>query len=172
MEDGPKAGIHLQLAKKGESLAFPDGARLEVLHAPDPLAKNALADDRVAVFRLHWRGWRILFTSDAGMGTELKMLDVGTDVAADLIIAGRHRGDLTLCDRFLNAVNPQAIIASNTAFPIEERLSQKTVSYWGSRGIHVLDQAKTGGVTVKIDAEGKLLLEGFLSPSPLVLKRR
>jgi competence protein ComEC len=121
---------------------------------------------------LHWRGWRILFTSDAGMGTELKMLDAGTDVAADLIIAGRHRGDLTLCDRFLNAVNPRAIIASNNAFPIEERLPQNTVEYWKSRGIQVLDQAESGGVTVRIDGEGHLHLDGFLSTTPIVLKRR
>lgn len=171
-EDAPRAGIRLRQAENGAALAFPDGARLEVLHAPNPLAKNALADDRVAVFRLHWRGWRILFTSDAGMGTELKMLDAGTDVAADLIIAGRHRGDLTLCDRFLNAVNPRAIIASNNAFPIEERLPQNTVEYWESRGIQVLDQAKSGGVTVRIDADGNLHLQGFLSTTPIVLKRR
>jgi hypothetical protein len=104
-------------------LRLPDGATLEVLHAPDPLAHNALADDRVAVFRLHWRGWKILFTSDAGMGAELRMLDNLTDVAADVIIAGRHRTDLSLCDRFLDAVNPRAIITSNAPYPESEAVA-------------------------------------------------
>ena len=80
MNGGPQAGIRMRQAVAGDSLPFPDGARLEILHAPDPLAHNALADERVAVFRLHWRGWKILFTSDAGMGTELKMLDAGKDL--------------------------------------------------------------------------------------------
>ena len=141
MEDGPKAGIRTAPGGSARiACRFPMARRLEILHAPDPLAENALADERVAVFRLHWRGWKLLFTSDAGMGTELKLLDAGKDVAADVIIAGRHRGDLTLCDRFLDAVNPQAIIASNSPFPLEERLAPDTVDYWKSRGIQVIDQ--------------------------------
>jgi ComEC/Rec2-related protein len=170
IEAGPRAGIHMRQAVAGDSLPFPDAARLEILHAPDPLAHNALADERVAVFRLHWRGWKILFTSDAGMGTELKMLDAGKDLSADLIIAGRHRADLTLCDRFLDAVRPRAIIASNSPFPIEERLAPGTVDFWRSRGIEVIDQAQSGGVTVRVDDSGNLSLDGFLSPAPLVLK--
>ena len=172
IEGGPKAGIRMRQAAFGESLSFPDGARLEVLHVPDPLAKNALADERVAVFRLHWRGWKLLFTSDAGMGTELKMLDAGIDLTADVIIAGRHRGDLTLCDRFLDGVNPQAVIASNSPFPVEERLAPATVDYWKSRGIQVVDQAESGGVTVRVDDAGNLRIEGFLSEAPLLLKPR
>lgn len=172
VDDGPKAGIRLIPAAAGESLAFPDRAFLEILHAPDALAVNSLADERVAVFRLHWRGWRLLFTSDAGMGAELKLLDAEVDVSADVIIAGRNRSDLALCDPFLDAVNPQAIIASNGAFPISERLNQSTVAYWRSRGIQVIDQARSGGVTLRVDDAGNLSLEGFLSASPVCLKPR
>jgi ComEC/Rec2-related protein len=172
MEGGPKAGIKMHQASAGGPLLFPDGARLEILHAPNPLAKNALADERVAVFRLHWHGWKLLFTSDAGMGTELKMLDAGKDVSADVIIAGRHRGDLTLCDRFLDAVDPRAIIASNSPFPLEEKLPADAVEYWKSSGIEVVDQRKSGGVTFRVDDAGNLCIEGFLSDAPLVLKPR
>jgi competence protein ComEC len=172
MEDGPKAGIALRPVAVPGQLAFPDGAVLEMLHAPDPDALNVIADDRVAVMRLHWRGWKLLFTSDAGMGTERKMLDSGREVAADVIIAGRHTGDLTLCDAFLDAVDPRVIIASNARFPITERLAPDTVDYWKSRGIQVLDQGETGGVTVRVDEDGNLRLEGFLNASPVVLRPR
>jgi beta-lactamase superfamily II metal-dependent hydrolase len=172
MENAPKAGIRIgQVAVPGWH-AFPDGASPEILHAPDPLAVNALADDRVAVFRLHWRGWKLLLTSDAGMGTERKLLDAGLDLSADLIIAGRHRTDLTLCDAFLNAVNPQAIMASNAPFPVEEKLDPGTVDYWKSRSIQVVDQAESGGVTVRVDDAGNLRIEGFLCATPVVLKHR
>lgn len=172
MVDGPKAGIRLLPAAATGSLAFPDGATWEILHAPDPLAVNALADERVAVFRLHWRGWKLLFTSDAGMGTELKLLDSGKDISADVIIAGRHRSDLSLSDGFLDAVNPAAIIASNSPFPIEEKRDPVTLDYWKSRGIRVIDQADSGGVTLRVDDAGNMRIEGFLSASPVVLTPR
>ncbi len=170
--DAPAAGIRIHQAANRHSLPLPDDATLEIIHHADPLAVNARADERVAVFRLHWRGWRILFASDAGMGTELVMLDRGRDVSADVIIAGRHRDDLTLCDPFLDAVNPRAIIASNPPFPAAERLSQATVEYWTSRGIGVIDQGRHGGVTMTINRNGALVIDGFLTDKPLVLDRR
>ena len=168
----PQAGIKILQAAKFSSLPLPDGARLEILQAPDPHAQNAMADERVAIFRLHWRGWKLLFTSDAGMAAEMELLDAHRDISADLIIAGHHRGDLSLCDRFLDAVNPQAILASNSPFPIEERLDPRRSTYWRSRGINVIDQAKSGGVTVSIDDSGLLRLEGFADQSVLTLKPR
>ncbi len=170
--DAPKAGITTMQAKDYQNLPMPDGARLEILHVPDPRSQNALADDRVAIFRLHWRGWKLLFTSDAGMGTELEMLDARRDLSADVIIAGRHAGDATLCDRFLDAVNPQAIIASHADFPPEENLKPQTVKYWSSRGIEVMHQGQSGGVTIRVDDTGNLRLEGYADRSVVILKRR
>lgn len=169
--EAPAAGIRLHQAARTHMLPFPDGATLEVLHHAEPDAVNALADERVAVYRLHWRGWRILFTSDAGMGTELRMLDSGKDIAAEIIIAGRHRSDLTLCDRFIDAVKPRVIIASNPPFPAAERLAVSTIDYWKSRGIEVIDQGANGGVTLTPGARGGLIIDGFLTGKPLVLER-
>lgn len=171
-DHAPQAGVRLYHADETKTLAMPDGATLEVLHAPEPHAHNELANDRVAIFRLHWRGWKILFTSDAGMGTELRVLDARVDVSADVIIAGRHRTDLTLCDAFLDAVDPQAIIASNQSHPEGEAVLPTTISYWKSRGIRVIDQATTGAVTLRIDESGNLEVAGFLRDQPLVLRQR
>jgi len=168
--DGPKAGIQIRQAAAGGWLAFPAGASLEILHAPS--ARSGLADDRVAVFRLHWHGWKILLTSDAAMATEQQLLDSGRDLTAEVIIAGHHRSYPALGDAFLDAVKPRVIIASNARFPVAERLDPATVAYWQSRGIKVLDQGQTGGVTVRVDAAGNLRIEGFLSAAPLVLQPR
>jgi ComEC/Rec2-related protein len=172
LEQAPQAGIQIRMATASESLALPDGAALEILHAPDPHTRSGLADDRVAVFRLRWRGWKLLLCSDAGLGTETEMLESGVDPSADVIIAGRHRKDLALGDAFLTAVHPQVIIASNARFPAEERLSPDTVAYWLSRGIQVVDQGQAGGVTVRVDEAGNLCINGFLGTPPLVLKVR
>jgi ComEC/Rec2-related protein len=172
IELAPAAGIRIHHTTAGKKIPLPDDATLEVLHAPDPLAHQSIADERVAIFRLHWRGWKILLTSDAGMGTELRLLDAGVDPAADLIIAGRHRTDITLCDRFIDAVDPLAIIASNPSYPETEQLPPASVAYWRSRGIHVIDQRQSGGVTLRVDEAGRLVIDGFLTNDPLLLTPR
>ncbi len=172
VEGALAAGIETKQAKDVRDLPMPDGARLEVLHFSDPLAQNEAADDRVAIFRLHWHGWKLLLTSDAGAATELKMLDAHRDVSADVIIAGKHEGGAALCDRFLNAVNPQAIVASHSDFPVAEKLDPKTVDYWRGRGIQVIHQGKSGGVTITHGTAGTLILAGFADHSQIVLQPR
>ncbi len=167
----PKAGIRTMLATTGQSLAFPDDARLETILAPDPDAHDTIADHRVAIFRLHWKQWKILFTSDAGMNAELDLLDRGVDVKADVIVAGKHETDGSLCDAFISAVAPRAIIASNSPFPPEERLDPASVAYWESRGIAVFDQAQSGGVTLHLTESGGLRFDAFSNGVLLTLPR-
>jgi competence protein ComEC len=168
----PLAGIRVMQAKDLRWLPLPAGARLEILQVPDPFGQNVIADERVVIFRLHWQGWKILLTSDAGQAAEQKLLDSHQDLRADLIIAGHHRSDLSLSDPFLAAVNPQAILASNAAFPISERLSPRRTAYWKSRAIQLVDPVQTGGVTVTIDPQGQLCLAGFVDHSCLILNHR
>jgi len=169
---GPELGVSLLHAEDLHDIPLPAGAWLEVLHAPDPEDKNILADDRVAVFRLHWHGWKLLMTSDSGYKTERALLASGKDLSADVIIAGRHRRDPSLGDEFLAAVNPQAILASHSLFPAEERLAPKQVDYWRSRGLKVVNQGDAGGVTVRLGADGDLLLEGYVDGSVIRLSRQ
>lgn len=150
-------------------LNFPDGAWLECLNTPPSRAQNIMADNRVAVYRLHWRNWEILFMSDAGDVIEQQLLKSGKDLSADLVIVGRHPTDSHLGDRFLDRVKPKAIIASNASYPAEERLKPEEIDYWSSRGIQVIDQGKTGGVTVRIGSDGELWVDGFVDQSSLRL---
>jgi competence protein ComEC len=172
VNQAPKAGIHTIAAAQVHTLPMPDSATLEVLHAPNPYNPADLADDRVAIYRLNWRGWKILFTSDAGVKTETILLDQARDISADVIIAGHHSRDLALSDAFLERVHPAAIIASNAAFPIAERLDPQQAAFWQASGIQVFDQAQTGAVTLTIDSAGDLLLEGFVNQASCRLKRR
>ena len=168
--DAPKAGIRIRQAAAIRSLPLADDARLEVLHVPDQRLFTRLADDRVAVCRLHWRGWRILLTSDAGTSIERNLLASGQDLGADVIVAGRHSRDLSLGDEFIRRVRPLAIIAANESFPPEERLDPRQVAYWQTLGIKVFDQAGTGGVTMHLTAEDELVLEGFVDGSRATLR--
>lgn len=172
INDAPGAGVKTLQVKDFSRLPLPDGAQLEVLFAPNSLSQNMLADDRVAIFRVHWKGWKILFTSDSGAVTELKLLDAKKDLSADVIIAGKHRWDATLTDPFLDAVNPRVIIASHAPFPASEVRTPQTVKYWRSRGIRVFHQGQTGGVTLRVGESNELTIEGFMDGSRLLLKSR
>ncbi len=172
VQKAPTAGIRILQTATTNTVPLPDGARLEVLHAPDPLDQNALADKRVAIFRLHWHGWKILFTSDSGIITELALLESEVDLSSDIIIAGRHDSDLYLTDDFVAAVNPQVIIPSNARFPVEQRLETSRIDFWKRRKIHVIDPLEAGGITITHDPDGKLRLYGFLNDSTLLLRPR
>lgn len=168
--DAPAAGIRVHQASNTRAVPLSDDATLEVLFSPDQARFTRLADDRVAVYRLHWRGWRILFMSDAGTLTEKALMDSGRDLSADVIVAGRHDRDRSLGDGFVRRVGPSAIIASNEPFPPEERLDPAQAAYWRSLGIAVFDQAATGGVTLRPTKEG-LEIQGFADRSKALLAK-
>ncbi|MFT3992126.1 MAG: ComEC/Rec2 family competence protein [Luteolibacter sp.] len=162
--------VKRQVAQTGGKLRFGENVWLEILHAP-PGDVRVQADQRVAIFRLHWKGWKILFTSDAGTDTEAAILQTGNDCSADVIVCGRPRHDSNLSDAFLTAVYPRAIIASNAVFPANETLLAEQVRYWKNQGIQVLDQQKTGGVTLTLGRDHELILRGFVDGSEVKVKK-
>jgi ComEC/Rec2-related protein len=164
-------GIPLVLGKSGQTYQIAADTRIEILHEPDALDLNAVADERVMIYRLHWHGWRILFTSDAGWSTERKMLESGRDLSADVIIAGRHLNDASLGEAFLEAVKPKAIIASHCDFPSQERIPEKWAAECGQAGIRLFHQGKTGAVSLVPGEDGSLEIRGFVDGSSLRLTR-
>ncbi|MES2995734.1 MAG: ComEC/Rec2 family competence protein [Verrucomicrobiota bacterium] len=156
------AGVSVLRARHVGRLPLADEAWLEILHLPDPDHLHLIADKRVAVFRLHWRGLRVLFTSDAGYDTEQAMKRSDADLRADIIVAGRSLEGLSLTDEFLDAVKPQIIIAANPSHPPEQQLTQSEIGRWRARGIAVLDQREAGGVSLRMTGDGQLACTGFL----------
>lgn len=165
-------GVSVRRAADVVSLAGPDGALWHRLNLPDATSSSGVADDRVAVWRLDWRGWRILFPSDAGSAIEKSLIESSADAAADVIVAGKHRLDFPLGDDFLTIVKPQVIVAKNADYPPEERHAQESIAAWQSRGIRFIDKAKTGAVILTVDEAGNLVITGFLDPGdPVVLRK-
>lgn len=163
------SGIAIVQPRLGSRLPLPGGAWLEILHVPDPLALQALADERVMVFRIRWHGWRILYTSDAGQNTEDAMLETQSDLRSDVLVIGRHRSGLTLGETFLQAVSPRIIIAGNDPFPLGERIPGADIAFWISQGIRVFDQQKTGGVTLTLGPNRSLCARGHVDGSRIML---
>ena len=96
----------------GQTFPIEPGVTLEVLQAAIELNGYGRADDSGLVIRLHWHGWKIMFTGDAGFITETRLLASGVDLQADVIISGRNRGDYTGREEFYRAVSPEVIISN------------------------------------------------------------
>ena len=56
-------------------------------------------------------------------------------------------------------------------FGVPVFLPASQVAYWRTRGIHPLDQAQTGAVTMRVDRDGALVIEGYVDGSSLRLTR-
>ncbi len=170
LEAAPAAGATLALLRPGQSLPAPPAARWEVVHLADPADDDALADDRCAVLRLHWHGWRILFTGDTGFRGERVLLESGADLAADVLVIGRHRSDPGATAPFLARVGARVVIASHARFPPEERLDARLRARLAAGGARVFGQGETGAVILTADP-ARLHVRGFLDGSQAELTR-
>jgi competence protein ComEC len=158
--------------RRGDRLVFGDGAWAEILLSPADGYLGSLADDRCLVFLLHWKNHRILFTGDTGRFGEQALLDSGIDLHADVIVAGLHESDLSLTKPFVAAVKPQAIVIPRPAGCEMDwhRAFQKNA--WQKKGILVIDQTDTGGLTVTVGPAGELLIQGYLDGSETTVPAR
>lgn len=160
----------LIIPRSGQIFQIEPGVHLEILHAPVELDGYGLADDTGLVIRLHWHGWKVLFTGDAGFTTEGRMLESGMDLSADVIIMGRNSADYSGTETFIEAVGPKAIVTTGFHYPESERVPQTWKDQIKADGIHLFDQQQTGAVTITFD-NGNLSLTPMLSGiEPLTLR--
>lgn len=110
--------------ERGDRLRLSKGAVAQILHpvAEDP---GRLADDRALVFQLECGPWRLLFTSDSGFDTEMKLVQQGVNLRADVWIRGQHSETPSGSPAFVRAVSPQVVISSHSEFPLSERISEE-----------------------------------------------
>lgn len=153
LEKSAESGCRMIIPRTGQTFPIEEGVALEVIHAPADLTGYGRADDSGLILRLHWHGWKVMFTGDAGFITESSLLTSGRNLNADVLISGRNRDDFTGHEDFYRAVSPRVIITSNSDFPVHESVPQNWFSLTHSLGITVMDQKKSGAVTLSIEDE-------------------
>lgn len=163
---------HCQLVtpRSGQSFAIEEGVRMEILQAPAELSGYGRADDSGLVIRLHWHGWKILFTGDAGFITENRLLASDLELGADVIISGRNRDDFTGHEDFYRAVAPRVIISSNATYPENERIPQNWFRRAASMGIIAVDQQQTGALTLTIEKGNLLITPTLKEVDPITIR--
>jgi ComEC/Rec2-related protein len=163
-------GCRVLLAGAERSYPVGEGVSLEFLDLPDG-GGSRVADDRCAVMRLHWNGWRILLTGDAGLLTERRLLEGGTEVESDVWVMGRHDSDFAGTMEFVQAVAPRVIVATEAWFPESERVPDWWAAMIAEQGITLFRQAETGGVICR-PRPGRLEVRPWLQPERGVTLRR
>jgi competence protein ComEC len=157
----PASGATLTMLQAGQTIDCAPHARWVVVATADPRDRDALADDRCALLRLEWHGWRILFTADSGFRTERKLVESRADLAADVLVLGRHRTDPGGSEPFLAAVGARIVIASHDEFPPAERLAGPLRARLAAGGATVISQGEAGAVILTATS-GHLTARGFL----------
>jgi len=157
---------------RGDHLALPDGAHLEVLFPPPDYADQASADDECLVLHLTWQGWRILLMSDSGFKTEKWLLEHAADqLKADVMIKSQHGSDYSALGEFLLAVKPQVIVTTHDTFPPNEAIRDSWRDFLELQDIELFDQQETGAVTIRLRPEA-ISLHGFVNQQKLEISSR
>lgn len=165
----PSRQVPLGRMRAGDTIGCAPDAWWEVLQVAPAGEWDALADDRCAVLRLHWHGWRMLFLSDTGFIGERRLEQQGGDLAADVLVLGRHRIDPGCTSGLLAAVAPRVVVVSHDRFPPEERVSARMLERLRASGAQVFHQGESGAVIINAGRE-RLELRGFLG-GEVVLER-
>ncbi len=148
-------GIPHELGYAG-SIDLTSTARLELLHPFDAASTN-LHDSDVnndsLVLKLTYGNVRILFTGDIGRKVELRLVESGKDLGAELIKVPHHGSKTSSSVEFLDAVRPQYAIFSlgqrnRYRFP-----SEVVVKHYRERGCRVLRTDRLGAIRLRTDGQ-------------------
>lgn len=143
-------GIPKSLFRAGDCLRLSGGATLKILYPPPGILRD-VADDKAMVVRLDAGHVRVLFLSDAGPATQEWLLqNCRTDLPSDIIVKGMHHSGIAMDTAFVDAVQPQMIVATDTRFPKNEQLDEHWVSLMEHRNIRLFRQDISGAVMIEI----------------------
>jgi competence protein ComEC len=107
-------GVAIVYPRAGGEWRSDDGVTLHFIGPSLPFiagGSNDINDNSVA-FVLEYRGFRMLFTGDAGVLAERRFLATGIDLHADVLKVGHHGSAYSSTPDFIAAVHPKYAIVS------------------------------------------------------------
>ncbi len=143
-----------------------DGMSLEVLFPPKDWAADR-ADDRAAVLSWASQGWKVVWAGDAGFTAQKWLLEnqEAGRLCADVLCVGWHHTDIGLLREFVDAVDPKLVIWHQWRVETLNPPGQALRDYLRTKKIPLLEQSKTGAITLAIEP-GRLVASPFLPGSP------
>jgi ComEC/Rec2-related protein len=166
-------GIQSEFPSTGEQIHLGNGYHLHILFPPAENAPGLVADDRCLITQLRTpEGWRILFMADSGFYTERWLMKHirPEELRSDIMVQGQHNTDHYGLPGFIDAVAPRAVIVSAPYRPRSRESRHRMKAFIHSQEIELFEQAKTGAISIRFDAE-HAYIKAFLGNQSLTLKR-
>lgn len=149
------------LLARGDEWQLAPNVHARVLFPPRNFKAKA-ADDEALVLRLEIAGkFGVLLVSDSGRQTEQLLLKQPNELRSDILIKGQHHSGESGSREFLDAVQPQLIIATSVDFPERERIPDDWAQTVRDRGITLFRQDETGAVRLEF-FENEFRASGFV----------
>ena len=138
-----------EMAVRGREFTIGRDVTARILYPATGFRAKA-ADDQALVVQLVIGGkHRVLLVSDSGPATENALLASPNELRSDILIKGQHYSGESGLAAFLDAVQPQLIVATSVDFPARERIPDAWAQMVRERGIELLRQDETGAVTLE-----------------------
>ena len=155
-------GCELIVGGLGEKYQLDEEVWLEIVREGQPVSRG-IADNRIMIMRVHWRGWKILIVGDLGLEDELALMEGDVNLEADVLLVGRHHFGNSLNMPFIRKTGARAIVTSAATYPPSEKPPAQWIQMIESAGLTLFNQAETGAVLMDFE-EGAMKVRAFLDP--------
>lgn len=145
-----KSGAKYRIARRGQSIDFGDGVRIDVL-SPDPSVDYPDLNENSMVLRVTYRRAAVLLCADVGAQTEARILESGERVRAQVMQVGHHGSKSASSAEWLAAVRPGVAIISCGRGDSYGHPSSETLDRLRAVGARVYRTDRHGAVTVITD---------------------
>lgn len=146
--------VPVRVVRCGDRWSSSDGVVLSILSPCGALladGKNDVNENSV-VLLLTYRGFRMLFTGDAGFETEQRLLASGADLRADVLKTGHHGSAYATSPEFVAAVAPAVALVSVGRHNLFGHPAPRTVTALTAAGARVYRTDRCGAITVSAEA--------------------
>jgi len=154
LHEAAYAHVRRVVGRRGDVITLDDGIALHILAPTNPLFVHGQNDinENSIVAMLTYRHFRMLFTGDAGMQAEQRLLLQGDDLHADILKVGHHGSAYASSTAFLRVVHPRLALISVGRHNLFHHPAAATLARLQAAGIHVYRTDQCGAITV--DATG------------------
>jgi competence protein ComEC len=154
------AGKSQTIIHQGDHLDLGDGVTVDVLWPPVNCDMNS--NNCGLVLKLRYAGESVLFPADIQEPAERELLLHPGDLRADVLVAPHHGSAETTTGRFIAAVKPRIIVASNFS-----KLTHKQRLFdLAAEDYPVYRTSRCGAIDLTIDQTGEIDVKTFLGVGP------
>ncbi|MFA5413658.1 MAG: ComEC/Rec2 family competence protein [Patescibacteria group bacterium] len=155
LEEIKNQNVPMEIARAGETLDFGGGIKMEIFYPTEDLAGKQVENlnDTSIVAKLIFGQTSFLFTGDAEMEMEEKLINGGADLKADVLKVAHHGSKNATSQNFLEKVQPKFAVISVGADNQFGHPNAMTVKRLENIGAEIFRTDEDGDVKIISDGE-------------------